>query len=61
MRRAGAAVAAKIKPMREWMAGQIPNGSYLYCPKGSHMAFHDDQVTYFKGLIEFLKKVDSAG
>jgi proline iminopeptidase len=45
----------------EWMAGQFPNGSYLYCPNGSHMAFYDDQATYFKGLIEFLKKVDSAG
>jgi proline iminopeptidase len=44
----------------EWMAGQLPNGSYLYCPNGSHMAFYDDQATYFKGLIEFLKKVDSA-
>ena len=44
----------------EWMAGQFPNGSYLYCPEGSHMAFYDDQATYFKGLIEFLRKVDSA-
>ena len=44
----------------EWVAGQLPNGSYLYCPEGSHMAFYDDQATYFKGLIEFLKKVDSA-
>jgi len=45
----------------EWMAGQFPNGSYLYCPEGSHMAFYDDQATYFKGLIEFLRKVDSTG
>ncbi|MGE0032053.1 MAG: proline iminopeptidase-family hydrolase [Steroidobacteraceae bacterium] len=44
----------------EWMAGQFPNGSYLYCPEGSHMAFYDDQATYFKGLIEFLRGVDSA-
>jgi proline iminopeptidase len=44
----------------EWMAGQFPEGTYLYCPEGSHMAFYDDQATYFKGLIEFLKKVDSA-
>ena len=34
----------------------LPNGSYLYCPKGSHMAFYDDQKTYFAGLISFLKK-----
>jgi len=44
----------------EWMAGQFPNGSYHYCPNGSHFAFYDDQVTYFKGLIQFLRKVDSA-
>lgn len=44
----------------EWMAGQFPNGSYLYCPEGSHMAFYDDQAAYFKGLIEFLRRVDSA-
>ena len=34
----------------------LPNGSYLFCPKGSHMAFYDDQKTYFAGLISFLKK-----
>lgn len=38
------------------MSTLFPNGSYLYCPKGSHMAFYDDQQTYFKGLINFLKK-----
>ena len=34
----------------------LPNGSYLFCTKGSHMAFYDDQKTYFSGLISFLKK-----
>lgn len=34
----------------------LPNGSYLFCSKGSHMAFYDDQKTYFAGLISFLKK-----
>ena len=34
----------------------LPNGSYLFCPKGSHMAFYDDQKNYFSGLISFLKK-----
>lgn len=43
----------------EWMAGQFPNGSYLHCPEGSHFALYDDQAVYFKGLIEFLRKVDS--
>lgn len=34
----------------------LPKGQYLHCPKGSHMAFYDDQKTYFTGLISFLKK-----
>jgi proline iminopeptidase len=40
----------------EWMSTQVQNGSFLLCPKGSHMCFYDDQQTYFDGLIEFLKK-----
>ncbi|GGK76101.1 proline iminopeptidase-family hydrolase [Rufibacter glacialis] len=42
----------------EWMATQVQNGSYLYCPKGSHMAFYDDQSTYMKGLVTFMKGVN---
>jgi proline iminopeptidase len=45
----------------EWMAGAFANGTYLYCPKGSHLAMYDDQDTYFEGLIEFLREVDSSG
>lgn len=44
----------------EWMSKQFANGSYLFCPKGSHMSMYDDQQTYMKGLIEFIKKVDKA-
>jgi proline iminopeptidase len=40
----------------EWMAGQLPNGEFLLCPNGSHMAFYDDQQTYFNGLITFLRR-----
>jgi proline iminopeptidase len=40
----------------KWMATQFKNGSYLYCANGSHMSLYDDQETYFKGLIAFLKK-----
>ncbi|BCY29236.1 proline iminopeptidase-family hydrolase [Flavobacterium okayamense] len=40
----------------EKMSTILPNGSFLLCSKGSHMAFYDDQETYFKGLISFLKK-----
>jgi proline iminopeptidase len=39
----------------EMMAGRLPAGRYLYCPKGSHLAMYDDQDTYFAGLIGFLK------
>jgi proline iminopeptidase len=44
----------------ERMAGAVRRGRYLYCPEGSHMALYDDQVTYFRGLIEFIYDV-SAG
>jgi proline iminopeptidase len=40
----------------EWMASQFPNGRYLYCPNGSHMALYDDQQTWFAGVIGFLKR-----
>lgn len=42
----------------EWMASVIPNGRYLYCPNGSHMAMFDDYATYCQGLVEFIKDVD---
>lgn len=42
----------------EWMATQFPEGRYLHCPEGSHMAFYDDQKTYFEELVEFMKEVD---
>jgi proline iminopeptidase len=42
----------------KWMSEQIPNGSFLLCPNGSHAAFYDDQQTYFSGLIGFLKDSD---
>ena len=42
----------------EWMAGEFQHGRYLHCPKGSHMSMYDDQETYFKGLIQFIKDVD---
>jgi len=43
----------------EWMAGEFPNGRYLYCANGSHLAMYDDQRTYFEGVIAFLKDVDA--
>ncbi|MEL7002446.1 MAG: proline iminopeptidase-family hydrolase, partial [Bacteroidota bacterium] len=41
----------------EWMANEVGNGRYLHCPEGSHMSFYDDQKTYMKGLIQFIKDV----
>jgi proline iminopeptidase len=43
----------------EWMASVMPKGRYLHCPNGSHMTLYDDQLTYFQGLIRFIKDVDS--
>lgn len=40
----------------KWMSTQFKRGSYLYCANGSHMCMYDDQETYMKGLIYFLKK-----
>lgn len=42
----------------EMMAGQLPNGRYLFCPNGSHMAMYDDQATYFQGLVAFIRDVE---
>lgn len=43
----------------EAMAGRLPNGSFLYCPDGSHLAMYDDQATYFAGLIDWLQRLRS--
>ncbi len=43
----------------EQMAASLPNGRYLYCPEGSHLAMYDDQEVYFQGLIRFIKDVDA--
>jgi proline iminopeptidase len=40
------------------MAGRFPKGRFHLCPNGSHMAMYDDQETYFKGLIAFIRDVD---
>lgn len=42
----------------EWMANELPNGSYLFCPEGSHAAHHDDQEVYMDGVIRFIHEVD---
>jgi proline iminopeptidase len=39
------------------MAERLPQGRYLYCPDGSHLAMYDDQATYFAGLVGFLQDI----
>ncbi|MFN3801635.1 proline iminopeptidase-family hydrolase [Belliella pelovolcani] len=45
----------------EWMATEVQDGKYLFCPDGSHLAQYDDQKVFFEGLIKFIKDVDSRG
>ncbi len=42
------------------MARALPQGRYLHCPDGSHLAMYDDQVIYMAGLIAFLHEVGGA-
>jgi proline iminopeptidase len=37
----------------------VQQGSYLYCPDGSHLAMWDDQKVFMEGVIAFIKKVDA--
>ena len=43
----------------EMMSKRLPKGHYLYCPEGSHMAMYDDQKTYMRGVIDFLRETDA--
>tara|TARA_R110002050_G_scaffold244268_1_gene380927 strand:+ start:83489 stop:84535 length:1047 start_codon:yes stop_codon:yes gene_type:complete len=43
----------------KWMSEEFPDGHYLYCPNGSHLAMYDDQEIYFKGLMDFIYEVDT--
>lgn len=45
----------------EKMSKLLPHGQYLYCPNGGHWAIYDDQANYMRGVIGFLKQVESAG
>ena len=40
-----------------WMSEELPRGSYLHCPDGSHMAMWDDEERYFDGLLRFITGV----
>lgn len=43
----------------EWIANEVQNGQFLFCPNGSHLAQYDDQKIYFEGLIKFIREVDA--
>ncbi len=43
----------------EMMSKRLPKGRYLYCPEGSHMSMYDDQATYMRGLVDFLRETDA--
>lgn len=38
-----------------WMAAQLPQGSHLHCPDGSHLALVDDHDVYVAGLVDWLR------
>lgn len=40
----------------EWMSKEVKNGTYLFCPNGSHLSLYDDQEIFMNGLISFLHK-----
>jgi len=40
------------------MSAQVQDGSYLFCPDGSHLSACDDQEHYFPGVVKFIKAVD---
>ncbi|MFL5788953.1 MAG: proline iminopeptidase-family hydrolase [Flavisolibacter sp.] len=37
----------------------VKNGSYLYCPNGSHLAMWDDQKVFMDGVIGWIRNVDT--
>ena len=42
----------------KWMSKEVQNGSYLYCPNGSHCSLYDDQEVYMTGLTKFILSVN---
>ncbi len=37
----------------------VSNGTYLYCPNGSHLSMWDDQKVFMNGVIDFITAVDT--
>ena len=42
----------------EWLANEVQNGTYHHCKNGSHLSQYDDAQEYFRGLIEWIKRVN---
>ena len=43
----------------ERMGELIPNARVAICEQGSHCSMYDDQTTYFRDLIRFIKEVEA--
>jgi proline iminopeptidase len=43
----------------EQMSKLVQNGTYLYCPNGSHLSMWDAQEEYYPGVIDFIKNIDA--
>jgi proline iminopeptidase len=43
----------------KWIANEVQNGRFLFCPNGSHLSQYDDPKAYFTGVIQFLRDVDT--
>lgn len=41
------------------MGELIPNSRVVICENGSHLSMYDDQETYFRALIKFIKDVET--
>ena len=39
------------------MSTLVSNGTYAYCPNGSHLCMWDDQAVYFRHLLGFLRTI----
>jgi proline iminopeptidase len=42
----------------EAQSKMVQQGSYLFCPNGSHLAMWDDQQVFMNGVIKWIKGVD---
>jgi proline iminopeptidase len=43
----------------EAQSKMVRNGSYLFCPDGSHLSMWDDQKVFMNGVIDWIKRVNS--